>query len=292
MAQTLDAEIASQPAAWREAAGRVRDATPLLPASGARVAFAGCGTSWYVAQSAAALREDAGAGESDAFAASEMPARRYDAVVAITRSGTTTEVLRLLERLRGTPTVAITAVGDSPAAELAGAVIVLDFADEESIVQTRFATTAVALLRAWLGADGEKLADGAAAALEADLPRAVERFERFVFLGGGWTTGLAAEAALKVREAARAWSESYPPLEIRHGPLSAAGPQTIVWSLTFVPDDLAHDVEATGATLIRPHLDPLAELVLVHRAAVALARARGLDPASPVHLTRSVVLDG
>jgi hypothetical protein len=36
----------------------------------------------------------------------------------------------------------------------------------------------------------------------------------------------------------------------------------------------------------------MAELVVVQRAAVDLARARGLDPNRPRHLTRSVVLDG
>ena len=36
--------------------------------------------------------------------------------------------------------------------------------------------------------------------------------------------------------------------------------------------------------------DPLAELVVVQRLAVALAAARGLDPDNPRHLTRSVIL--
>jgi fructoselysine-6-P-deglycase FrlB-like protein len=36
--------------------------------------------------------------------------------------------------------------------------------------------------------------------------------------------------------------------------------------------------------------DPLADLVVVHRLAAALASARGLDPDNPRHLTRSVIL--
>ena len=75
----------------------------LLPAPGERVAVAGCGTSWFMAQSYAAAREEAGQGETDAFAASEMPpGRRYDRVLVLSRSGTTTEILQLLDRLRGT----------------------------------------------------------------------------------------------------------------------------------------------------------------------------------------------
>ena len=47
-----------------------------------------------MAQAIAVWREASGHGESDAFP-SEMPVRRaYDTVVVISRSGTTTEVLR------------------------------------------------------------------------------------------------------------------------------------------------------------------------------------------------------
>ena len=110
-----------------------------------------------MSQSFAALRERSGYGETDAFPASEFPTHRsYDAVVVLSRSGTTTEVLRLLETLRngtGPGTVAITAGPVAPVVELADHHVILDFADEKSIVQTRFATTALALWRAWMGED-------------------------------------------------------------------------------------------------------------------------------------------
>ncbi len=50
------------------------------------------------------------------------------------------------------------------------------------------------------------------------------------------------------------------------------------------------DIAATGATVIDGRGDPLAELVLIQRAAVTLAAARGLDADRPTHLSRSVVL--
>jgi glutamine---fructose-6-phosphate transaminase (isomerizing) len=50
------------------------------------------------------------------------------------------------------------------------------------------------------------------------------------------------------------------------------------------------DAEKAGATVVSSERDPMAELVRVQRAAVALATARGLDPDHPRHLTRSVVL--
>ncbi|MFC6933955.1 hypothetical protein ACFQHO_28780 [Actinomadura yumaensis] len=55
-------EIASQPGVWRRAAGSAADLAPALPRAGERVAVVGCGTSWFVAQSYAALREGAGQG--------------------------------------------------------------------------------------------------------------------------------------------------------------------------------------------------------------------------------------
>jgi fructoselysine-6-P-deglycase FrlB-like protein len=78
-------------------------------------------------------------------------------------------------------------------------------------------------------------------------------------------------------------------MEYRHGPISVAGERTLVWMLAEA-DGLAGEIGATGATVVQAARDPLAELVLVHRAALALAEARRLDPDAPRHLSRSVVL--
>jgi fructoselysine-6-P-deglycase FrlB-like protein len=288
-------EIASQPAVWADALARSNDASALLPAEGRTVAVIGCGTSYYVAEAFARAREDRGLGITDAVVASEFSAgsRGYDSVLAISRSGTTTEVVRALTALPdGLTSVAMTAVGDSPVASAADRVVLLDFADERSVVQTRFATTALLMLRVHLGEDVSTAIADAAVAVDAALPADPRAgLDHFVFLGTGWTLGLADEAALKMREAALAWSESYPAMEYRHGPISLAGPSTLVWMFGARDDDLERDVRATGATVVAgSDLDPLAELILAQRLAVALAEAKGLDPDRPRHLTRSVVL--
>ena len=64
----------------------------------------------------------------------------------------------------------------------------------------------------------------------------------------------------------------------------------MVWALGDVEDDLLEDVRAVGATVVATGDHPLADLVLIQRLAVALARARGLDPDRPRNLSRSVVL--
>ena len=290
--RAITSEIASQPALWRKAAGLAPAAAGLLPAPGEPAAAIGCGTSHHIALAYAALREERNLGTTDAAIASGLsPHRRYGRVVAISRSGTTTEVLRTLEGLKGrTTTVAITAVPDSPVAAAADDTIVLDFADEQSVVQTRFATTALALLRAHVGDRLEAaIADGEGALTRA-LPAGLSEFTQFVFLGQGWTVGLANEAALKLREAASAWTEAYPAMEYRHGPISATGPGTLVWALGTVDPGVLADAADAGAIIVNQGSDPMAELVLIQRMAVELAEAQGLDPDHPKHLTRSVVL--
>ena len=277
---------------WRQARDVLGEVAGRLPASGERAAIIGCGTSYFIAQAVAVARESAGHGETDAFVASEMPAaRRYDLVLAISRSGTTTEVVRCLKALpSGARSLAISAVSGTPVVDAAADAIVLGFADETSIVQTRFATTALALLRAHIGHDLSPAIADAQALLNEPLPAEPAEFEHFVFLGRGWTVGLASEAALKFREAGQAWAEAYPAMEYRHGPISVAGPGTLVWLIGDADPDLIRDVRATGATVVARTIDPMAELVALQRGAVALAEHKGLDPDNPQHLTRSVVL--
>jgi fructoselysine-6-P-deglycase FrlB-like protein len=288
----VHAELGSQPHCWRRVVEVAARSRGLLPRDGERVAVVGCGTSWFMAQAYAALRESAGQGETDAFAASEMPrGRTYDRLLAITRSGTTTEVLTLLAQVRGgQPTLAVTGDPGSAVVGAADRAIVLDFADERSVVQTRFATTTLALLRAGLGHDLEPVIAAADQAVVADLPAGLLERTQFTFLGSGWTVGLANEAALKLREACSAWAESYPAMEYRHGPISITDGRSAVWFLSHPPASLPEEVAATDALVVTPTGDPMAELVKVQRLAVALAAARGLDPDRPRNLRRSVIL--
>jgi fructoselysine-6-P-deglycase FrlB-like protein len=293
MSITAD-EIGTQPSRWAAAAALASEHADRLPPAGARVCVIGCGTSLFVAQAYAALRERAGQGETDAFAASEVPSgRRYDVLVAISRSGTTTEVAHALRAHDlAARSVALVAVAGTPVDAAADATIVLDFADERSVVQTRFATSALTLLR-------EAIEPGAAATAAADAERALAAplpvdpagIDQWTFVGRGWTVGLASEAALKLRESAQAWTEAYPLFEYRHGPISIAAPGRVIWSLSALDDAVAAELARTGATVVADDHDPLASLVLAQRTAVALAEARGLDPDRPRNLTRSVVLE-
>lgn len=284
-------EVLSQPELWRRAAELAPLEAHRLPAHGTRVAFFGCGTSLYVAETIAAAREARGLGESDAFPASELPARRgYDLMVAISRSGTTTEVLDALRGCQGVPRLGITALEGGEFGAAVNDAIVLDWADERSVVQTRFATTVLALFFAHLGLDVEASAERAEEALAAPPPPHLSDAKQFVFLGRGAAGALASEAALKMRETLSAWTEAYPTREFRHGPISTIGQHTIVWVLDDEEASIDAEIEATGAHLVRGSGDPLAELVRVHRAVGHLTAERGINPDTPRFLTRSIIL--
>jgi fructoselysine-6-P-deglycase FrlB-like protein len=287
----VEQEIRSQPQAWATALGRLDEIAAVLPQPGERVAVIGCGTSWFMASAYASLRER-GAGETDSFAASQFPAgRRYDRVVVISRSGTTTEVVRAIETTRS-PVVAITAVPGSPVTAAADDAVVLDFADEKSVVQTVFATTTLMLLRASLGEDLAAVVDQTEEVIAGGfaLPSGLESADQVSFLGQDWAYGIAQEAALKMREAAQLWTEAYPQMEYRHGPISIAEPGRGVWVFGRAVDGLRQYLADTGVTVVDDDLDPVADLVRAQLFAVQRAHAKGLDPDRPRSLTRSVLL--
>ena len=292
MGKHAEAEVFSQPETWEKVVALYPKVKDLLPKTGERVAFVGCGTSWFMSMIVAALREAKGLGESDAFTASEFPyGRNYDRVIAITRSGTTTEVVDFLATYSGSPTVVITAVAGSPVTNHADQTILLDFADEESVLQTRYATAVLALLRTHFGEDMTNVISQCRTVLAAQLDQNLVGVEQIAFLGAGWTVGFAHEAALKTRESSQFWAEAYPAMDYRHGPISIAQPGRAVWMFGPWPAGLEEDVRRTGALVVGSDLDPMCQLVMAQRVALAIAASRGLDADVPRNLSRSIVLN-
>ena len=289
----MSAELTSQPDTWATACG-LTGAFTSLRSAGERLAIIGCGTSWFVAQVIARLREEGGFGLTDAFAASEaqVAGRDYDAVLALSRSGTTTEIETLLRTVSPeVRKIVVVADATTPVALLADEVIELPFADESSVVQTRFASTSIALARASFGEDLSDVIEQARAVLAEPAPSILVEAEQLTCLGAGWTVGIAHEAALKMRESSQSWTESYPAMEYRHGPVSISTAGRAVWMFGTSPEGLGQEVCRTGAHFEHSSLDPLVDLVRAHQVALARSRARGLDADAPRHLTRSVILD-
>lgn len=287
-ARTLE-EIFSQPDVWSRAISDASVGLHVLPEAGEKVLVLGCGTSYYMGDSWARRRSAAGLGRTRAAIPSELAWVEDDeSIVVISRSGTTGDVERAARELRPRHrVVGILGATGTPIDDVCDDRVALGFADERSVVQTRFATTSLLVLRRGIGDPVEGLVAEAAEALREPLP--LEDDQHLVFLGTGWSAGIAQEAALKVREASGTWTEAYPVREYQHGPIAAATERTLVWSLGPVSEELRAAVHRTGARLREAARDPLAELVLAQRVAVELARRAGRDADQPAHLARSVV---
>jgi len=289
----LAAEVATQPDDWARAASIAADHAALLPQPGERVAVIGCGTSLFMSRAIAALRESAGHGLTDAWPAGEVRRHDYDRYLVICRSGTTTEVVEAMRALpTDVPRTVICSSPGTPVLELADPILI-DNVDEESVVQTRFATTALAILRWHFGEDLAPVIAQAREVLAEDLSAAVagvRAAEQISFVGMGFAAAIADEAGLKLRESCQSWTEGYLATEWRHGPISIAAPGRAVWAFGPLLPGLADDIKSTGAHFEHRDIDPMADLVRVHRLCQARAADLGLDPDHPRSLNRSVIL--
>ncbi|NIV35336.1 MAG: SIS domain-containing protein, partial [Anaerolineae bacterium] len=166
-------------------------------------------------------------------------------LLAVSRSGTTTETLRAVDRFREAgngPALTVTCYPQSTLAQQADFALVAPDAQEQSIAQTRSFTSMLLLtqaLAAVLARDEGMLERlrRLPGALEdvvdrlGDLPRRLgedQDIERLFFLGGGPLYGLASEAMLKTKEMSLSYAEAYYPLEFRHGPMSMVNGHTLV----------------------------------------------------------------
>ncbi len=298
-------EAASQGRAWRQVAATWAHAR-LVQGAGSRVLFVGCGTAGHIGQAVARLLEERKAAICDACTPGLYPGHReYDTAVFISRSGSTSETVAAARSSHNAGRkVAIVGCEGTPLAELADETYVIDPVPESAIVQTVFPTSVLAFFRLQMGDD----IAGLAGFLDAPVPEGesqdrssgegIRRLQfppalsgsRVVFLGEHWASALAGEAALKLKELTLGWAEAYVAPEFRHGPISGAGPTTLVWQLGPVDLRLAAEIRALGSPLFGGELDPMVELAGIYQWAVARAVARGLDPDAPRHLKRSVIL--
>jgi glucosamine--fructose-6-phosphate aminotransferase (isomerizing) len=252
----MEREILSQPDCWRECLSSLEEdpvvsdiVTGVSP--DAEWIFVGCGTSYYLAISAAASFSAISGLPSRALPASEVllfpeiVSKRNKVAVLISRSGRTTEAVKALDLLnaRGDlQTITVTCAPDSAFATRAAFPLVLAAAYEQSTVMTRsFSSMLIGLqfLAAKLAGKPEvceQLSQLPALAkpLFEQVPDQVQDFvashdfDDYAYLGQGPFYGVACEAALKVMESSCSYAQSFHSLEFRHGPKSVAGPKALV----------------------------------------------------------------
>lgn len=254
-------EIHSQPEAWEAALEVLHTQADALLAffhAGAfeAIVLIGCGSTYYLALSAAAALQTLLNVPARGLPASEVwlnPQSAYfphqhTLLIAISRSGETTETLRACEAFlaRGHGEVLTLSCYPGRALTQAGQLnLVLPSGQENSIAQTRaFSTLYLAALRVGAGWAGREAVIHSLGQLPAvargllsrcsETTRTLGRaanLERFYFLGSGARYGLAAELSLKMKEMSLSHSEPFHFLEFRHGPKSMVTPGTLIIGL-------------------------------------------------------------
>ncbi len=276
-------EIGEQPEAWLAAIDsfdRGAEEVDRLfdEAAPDEIVFTGCGSSYYLSLTAAAVFQEATGLRAKAVPSSEILQFPHGVfaegarplLVAASRSGTTTETLRALEvaRRREISTLALTCAPRSELARRAHLSLHSPHGRETSVVMTK-SFSSLLLLGLLLAAQRAK-----SLTLRRELRRlpalgrrvvkaalALSRSigadaSRFVFLGAGPMHGIAWEAMLKMTEMAQRTAVAYHPLEFRHGPIAAAGPGTLAVLFETqagrrMEADLVRDLRRHGASVMR-----------------------------------------
>jgi glutamine---fructose-6-phosphate transaminase (isomerizing) len=247
-------EIKSQTYAWSQALDVIRASSLPKPGDYSQVIFTGCGSTYYLSLSAAAMYQEITGHSARAVPAGELLLNSQTVVnrvgnmnyllVAISRSGTTTETVKAVEKFKKEKRGDVVVISnyDEALSRLADVNIVISKGQEESVAQTRsFASmfVAVSAICACMAGRDDLLTG------MADLPGVGNQlmnkyetyareigenlnFDRFYFLGSGIRYGLACEVNLKMKEMTLTHSEPFHFLEFRHGPMSMVNQNAVV----------------------------------------------------------------
>lgn len=261
-------EILTQSTAWSaalEVVAAKKEAIQALWQSKqfSEILVTGCGSTYYLSQAVAPLLQQQLGVRARAVPASELLFFPSTVVVpgskplllAISRSGHTTETIRATQAFKRHHNGPVVTIGCYPEAELVGLsdlALIIDEGQEQSVVQTRSfsamlvaAQAAVALAHEpqfermpTLPMLGKQLLNA-----YHDLAQRLgedKQIERFYFLGSGLQYGLASEVNLKMKEMSLSVSEAFHFMEFRHGPMSMVNEHTLVVGLL---SDEARDYE-------------------------------------------------
>jgi len=329
-------EILSQPEAWREAVAVTRSA--LLPNAEKyeQVIFTGCGSTYYLSLAAAALYQELTGRAARAVPGGELLLNSRTVVgrnsispyllVAISRSGTTTETVKAVEKFKKEKhgDVIVISNYDEALSKFGNVNIIIPKGQEESVAQTRSFSSmfvAVTVMCARM-AGRDDLVDAMSALPEVGqrLMRDFEpfarefgedlSFDRFYFLGSGIRYGLACEVNLKMKEMTLTHSEPFHFLEFRHGPMSMVNESAVVIGMVS-ESNLSHEkavlneMQALGGKIValaesnadisfKSQIPEQVRAVLYLPALQLMAYyrslAKGLNPDRPANLTAVVKL--
>jgi glutamine---fructose-6-phosphate transaminase (isomerizing) len=175
------------------------------------------------------------------------------AVVAVSQSGRSPDVVSVVEQARdaGRPTLAVTNDASSPLAEAAELVVDLGAGPERSVAATKTYTASLLAIAVLSGVWADDPSDpGQLHRVPAALGEAVTRAtgveqaaalvagaDRAVSVGRGLNLSTAHETALKITELTGSLVAPFSPADLMHGPVAAVGPS--VPALLVAPEEAA-----------------------------------------------------
>lgn len=243
------------------------------------IIFIGCGSSYSLSKSAAlAARLRLGI-PCYAFSAGDLlinfesykPMLKDTLFVSISRSGSTSEVLLLVEKAKkemGIPCISLCAKTDSELASIAGLNLELPWAFDESVCQTRCVTNLYlsAMMFTGILSDDKALLQSLKNVISqgpefmeahrATLEKIAQiNWNKVVVLADGELEGIAEEGALAFTEISLLPSRYFHVLDVRHGPIVLVDDKTLVIAAVSPGErnhqnNLLADIKAHGATLV------------------------------------------
>lgn len=246
---------------------------------------------------------------------------RHVIFIVISQSGRSPDLVTATRLAREYGALTIALVNDvlSPVATEAELVLPVRAGPEHAVAATKtvvLSMVAGAQLIASLTDDEhlthaiERLPQRCASALACDWSAWTQHLRRApaaYVVGRGYGFGSAREIALKLTETMQIPALGYSAAELRHGPRAAITPATPVLVLrqndeaAVTVDDLIRDLQDQRETVCaaggpagtlpwigddHPICDPIAMLLPAYAAIERAARARGLDPDNPRHLSK------
>jgi len=245
-----------------------------------RYVFFGCGSSYMLAKSAAKMFALKPGVDAYAVAGGDymMDPGQYQGLVSgsvivfLSRSGSTTEILKAAEELRkrgNGPYVTVTMKEDSALEGLSDYTLTLPWAFDESVCQTRTVTNFYLVLlivsafydgNQALIDDTGKAAGSVSARLTEWRPQLSDLVNNkdikdVIVLADGVLCGLAEEAALAFTEICFVSGKYFNLLDYRHGPKVLNSPSTLTIIViqpgeTKLQSDLLNDIKACGGTTV------------------------------------------
>lgn len=252
-------EIKSQTETWAQALNIASTSQLPMARDYDQVIFTGCGSTYYLSLAAAALYQELIGSAARAIPGGELLLNPQTVVgrivrptyktllVAISRSGTTTETIKAVEKFKADDRGDVVVISnyDEALVQLSDTKIVIDKGQEESVAQTRSFASMYVASTAFCArmAKRNDLLDSMSTLPEIgkhllrDFEPAAHQmgenldFDRFYFLGSGIRYGLACEVNLKMKEMTLTHSEPFHFLEFRHGPMSMVNEKAVVVGL-------------------------------------------------------------